>query len=176
MNHLHRVVSRLSCGLAVATGFLIGLIVIIVCLDVAARALLGGSIQSAGEVAILLMVAQIFLGFGGAQAEKANFSVELVTNALPAGIRRALTVLTLALASAAIGLLAYYSWRRAITSYEQGEATYGVIAFPVWPNRIVIALGLTVLAVQLLADAFAAPAPRAANAEDPERRPESTMD
>ena len=156
MLRFHRLVSSISRTLSVATGFLIGIIVIIVCLDVAARALFRSSIQAAGEIAILLMVAQIFLGFAGAQAERANFSVELVTGKLPLAIRNAIGALVMALSSAAVGLLAYYSWRKAITSVAQGEATYGVIAFPVWPNRLVIAVGLTMLAIQLLADFLAA--------------------
>lgn len=155
MTNLYGIISALSRGLSVGTGFLIGVITLIVCADVASRALLGASIHSAGEIAILLMVAMIFLGFAGAQADRANYSVELVTGMMPPRSRAALAVLTTALACAAIALLAWYSTRRAMVSFGQGEATYGVIAFPVWPSRIVIAVGLWVLALQLFADVLA---------------------
>ena len=32
-----------------------------------------------------------------------------------------------------------------------GEESYGTIAFPVWPSRLLIAFGLTMLALQLVA-------------------------
>ncbi len=40
----------------------------------------------------------------------------------------------------------------AIRSTQRGEVSFGVIAFPVWPGRIILAAGLILLSIQLLVD------------------------
>ena len=50
-----------------------------------------------------------------------------------------------------VSLIAWFSWSKAIDSTKAGEESYGTISFPVWPSRLLIAFGLTMLALQLVA-------------------------
>lgn len=147
------VIGAVSRTLAALSGFLIALVMAVVCLDVAIRFSTGGSLRGATEFAVLLLVALIFLGFAGAEAKGENYSVTLLTERLPFGGKVAFFALARLISASTIGLLAYLSWLKAIAATRAGEQSYGVIAFPIWPSRIIVAVGLTLLALQLLVSA-----------------------
>lgn len=151
MRTIVRWIASFNHFLATVAGLLTALIMLIVCLDVASRALLNQSIQGASEVAILLLVALVFLGFAGAEAKGENFSVTLLVRKLRPQPRRFLAIVTTLLSIAALGVLTWFSWTRGIDSAESGEQSYGVIAFPIWPSKLLVAFGLTMLVLQLAA-------------------------
>ncbi len=144
-------ITALNRVLATWAGLLTALITVIVCIDVASRGLFNRSIQGASEFVVLLLVALVFLGFAGAEAKGENFSVTILVHALRPGVQRALKGVTSLISLVAVGLLAWTSWSRAIVATRAGEESYGTIAFPVWPSRLLIAFGLTMLALQLIA-------------------------
>jgi TRAP-type C4-dicarboxylate transport system permease small subunit len=144
-------ISWFSYRLATLSGMVTALITVIIFIDIVSRSLLNHSVQGASEVAILLLVVMIFLGFAGAEAKGENFSMTILTNSLGPGARRATSIVSKLVSIATISLLAWFSWEEAIHSTISQEQSYGVIAFPIWPNRVVVAFGLTTLALQLLA-------------------------
>jgi TRAP-type C4-dicarboxylate transport system permease small subunit len=151
---VHAIAARITAlnrVLATWAGLLTALITVIVCVDVASRGLLNRSIQGASEFVVLLLVALVFLGFAGAEAKGENFSVTILVHALKPRTQRLLKIVTNLISLAAVGLLAWTSWSRAIAATQAGEESYGTIAFPVWPSRLLIAFGLTMLALQLIA-------------------------
>lgn len=151
MRAFARWITRFNRLLATIAGLLTALITIVVCLDVASRALANRSIPGASEVAVLLLLALVFLGFAAAESKGENFSVTLLVHALEPRTRRVLHVLASVLSLAAVALLAWFSWSRGIASTLTSEASYGTISFPVWPSRLLIAFGLTMLALQIFA-------------------------
>lgn len=151
MYALARWITSLNRLLATTAGLLTALITLIVCVDVAARGLLDRSVHGASELAVLLLVALVFLGFAGAEAKGENFSMTILVAALGRRMQRALKLVTSAISVAAVGLLAWLSWTKAIAATLAGEQSYGTIAFPTWPSRLLIAFGLTMLALQLVA-------------------------
>jgi len=150
MHAIVRWITSLNRTLATMAGLLTALITLIVCIDVASRGLLNRSVQGASEAAILLLVALVFLGFAGAEAKGENFSVTLLVRTLGPRWRRVYKVVANLISLAAIGVLAWFTWTRAIDATQASEQSYGVIAFPIWPSRLLIAFGLTMLFLQLL--------------------------
>lgn len=151
---MHAIAARITAlnrVLATWAGLLTALITLIVCADVAARGLFNRSLQGASEFAVLLLVALVFLGFAGAEAKGENFSVTILVHTLKPRTQRMLKIATTLISLATVGLLAWMSWSRAIAATRAGEESYGTIAFPVWPSRLLIAFGLTMLALQLVA-------------------------
>ena len=151
---MHAIAARITAlnrVLATWAGLLTALIMVIVCADVASRGLLNRSIQGASEFVVLLLVALVFLGFAGAEGKGENFSVTILVHRLNPAWQRSLKVVTNLISLAAVGLLAWTSWSRAIVATRSGEESYGTIVFPVWPSRLLIAFGLTMLALQLIA-------------------------
>jgi len=144
-------ITALNRVLATWAGLLTAVITVIVCLDVASRGLLNRSIQGTSEFAVLLLVALVFLGFAGAESKGENFSVTILVQALSAKTQWVLKVVTSLISLVSVGVLAWMSWSRAIAATKAGEESYGTIAFPVWPSRLLIAFGLTMLGLQLVA-------------------------
>lgn len=165
MRSIARWVTSLNRVLAVAAGLLTAFITLIVCVDVGSRALLAHSLPGASEVAILLLIALVFLGFAGAEARGENFTVTILLQALDGRWRHRLKTLAALASLATVGLMAWFSWTRAIASTIAAEVSYGSITFPVWPSKLLIALGLTMLALQLIASLLGVPADKEGAAE-----------
>jgi TRAP-type transport system small permease protein len=144
-------ITALNRWLATFSGLLTAIITLIVCVDVAARGLANHSLPGASEVAVLLLLAVVFLGFARAQAQGENFSVTVFTQSLRPELRRRFQVVADLVSLLTVSLIAWFSWSKAIDSTKAGEESYGTISFPVWPSRLLIAFGLTMLALQLVA-------------------------
>ncbi|HSV17729.1 MAG TPA: TRAP transporter small permease [Casimicrobiaceae bacterium] len=154
MPSILRWIDRITRGLAVVAGVLVALIMLVTCLDVLSRTAVNRSIQGASELVVLFLVALVFLGLAGAQASGSNFSVTILVRLLSRKARRVISAMTTLIALVAVGFLTWFSWTRAIASVAAREESYGVIPFPVWPSRLIIAIGLTMLVVQLLVELF----------------------
>lgn len=154
MTALYAWVSKANRLLAVWSGFATGLMMLAILADVFCRAILGFSIQGASELAVVMLITLVFLGLGGAQAESANFSVDILTRSLPPRVTRLLACIAMLISAVVIGLLGYYSWIKAIAAMLEGEVDYGVVPFPIWPARLLIAFGWSALTLQLVLEAF----------------------
>jgi TRAP-type C4-dicarboxylate transport system permease small subunit len=102
----------------------------------------------------LLLVSLVFLGLAAAQQQKQNFSVEILTQHFPVWLQRALELVGCLVCLAIVVLIAWPSSKQAITSFERGETGFGIVPFPIWPARTILAAGLWLLAVQFTCDAL----------------------
>ncbi len=100
----------------------------------------------------MLLIAKVFLGLAGAQATDSNFQVTVLTDQLSPRWKHAQQIMSLCIALVGIGIIAWLSTLYAISSTIQGEISFGVHAWPIWPERIILALGLCLLVVQILSD------------------------
>jgi TRAP-type C4-dicarboxylate transport system permease small subunit len=152
MVRLVSLLERFFHQLGVLSGFLTLLVMMLVVVDVACRFLLNAPIPGAEEVAILLLVAKIYISMPTAQQEGQNFEVDIVTRLLPSRTLRVVRSITLAVSVIVVGLIAWLTVGLAWESVLENELTSGTVAFPVWPSRILIAFGLVCLTVQFLID------------------------
>lgn len=166
MRSVARWITSVNRVLATAAGLITALIMVISCLEIASRGVLNFSIPGASETTILLLLALVFLGFAGAESKGENYSVTILVQTLRPGTRRVLRTIASLASLLAVTLMAWFSWSRGIAATLAGEASYGVISYPVWPSRLLIAFGFTMLALQLVAgmlnDYLATPTKRAA--------------
>ncbi len=144
--------SRFAIALGSLSGMSTMLLVLIIVPDVLGRKFFNAPIPGASEMGVLLLVCKIFLGLPGAQASGSNFSVSVIHGVMSPMQRRVADSLTTLIAAVVFGLMARMSVISAIRSTQRGEISYGVIAFPIWPGRIVLAVGLILLTIQLLMD------------------------
>jgi TRAP-type C4-dicarboxylate transport system permease small subunit len=141
---------RACVALGSLSGVLILVMILLVSVDVVIRKLFAETVPGASEINTLLLVALVYLGLAGAQARGAHFSVTLLRDRLPAGGRRATDMATTAVSLAFTGVLTVFTYGKAMQSFASGEASFGVVAFPIWPSRAAIALGFALLSLQLL--------------------------
>lgn len=150
-----RAVEQLNIRLGALAGVGTILLIFSVVPDLLARGLFGTSIYGMAEISIMLLVFIIFLALPAAQVHKEHFYVAVLDALLPEPALLLVKMLRCLASAAVVGLFAWYSINSAWESTLRLEQSYAVIAFPVWPARIGIACGLTLLTLQFLIDAIA---------------------
>jgi TRAP-type C4-dicarboxylate transport system permease small subunit len=145
-------VSEFNVKLGSASGMSTMLLMLIIVPDILLRKFFSVTIPLVAEIAVLLLIGKIFLGLPGAQASGANFHVSFFTERLAPVWQRRIRLAHTAFATLMVGMLAWLTALEAISSTQQGEITFGVDPFPVWPGRIVLAIGLCLLTGQLFLD------------------------
>ena len=161
-------VEWLILRLGIASGFATLLITVIISIDVGGRSLFSAPLHSSTEISELLLVALVFFGLAAAQQNRQNYAIDILSRHLPMSAQRVLEAIGYILSMIVVGLLAWLSTRQAISAYDRGEAGFGIISFPIWPGRFVLAFGLWLLVLQFIFDIIRQlmGQPRAAPTED----------
>jgi len=131
-------------------------------------------VPAAFEFMATMMVVVVFLAISLAQSRRSHIQVELVINLLPGGLRKALEVLHHLLSATLFALIAWFGWQAGLHSFRVGEFAAGLINYPIWPARLVLAFGATLMVVQCLLDLAAVFSSRFAT-EDRPHPPEATL-
>lgn len=145
-------VERFLMWLGIASGISTLLITLCVVVDVTGRSIFNNPIHGATELSELLLVAMVFFGLAAAQQGRQNYAIDIATRHLPASLQSALDLLSYLFCLAVTLALAWFSTNQAFSSFERGEAGFGIIPFPIWPARFLLAIGLWLLAVQFICD------------------------
>lgn len=106
------------------------------------------------EITEALMVVAIFMALSSAQQRNAHIRVEILVQKLARPAQIMLGLFGLACSIVFFALIAYYGWTAALRSILTGEFRQGQISFPVWPSRLALALGATIMAVQCIVEFY----------------------
>ena len=109
-------------------------------------------IPSAFEFIGTMMVVSVFLAVSLGQARRVHIQVELVVQMLPPSLQRVAETLHHFLSGGFFVLIAWASWPTALHSFRVGEFAAGLINYPIWPARMILAFGATLMAVQCALD------------------------
>lgn len=149
---LNRCLRGFCAGLGMLSGIATVLLMLSVVPDILARTLFGEAIYGMAEAGIMLLVLIVFLAMPAAQVRREHFQVSVLDAVLPAPAMRWVQACRYLVCTFISGGFAWYAIRGAIASTQRLEQSYAVVAFPVWPAKILAALGLTLLAVVFLLD------------------------
>ncbi len=147
-------VASASRAMARITGVLIILIMIAVVIDAVLRGMMGIAIWGVLEVGVLLLLALIYLGLPATQANRENFRVSIFAERFPPWVDRIVTWLLLGVQLAVLGILCWTSWRSSIYSFNRDEVSFGMVQIPLWPSRVMVSVGLTLLIIQSITAAL----------------------
>lgn len=120
----------------------------------------GYPIAGAFELTESLMVACVFLAIALAQRNGQHIRVDIALRAAGPRTRVALDTIANLLSFVLYGAIAYYGWHEFARSLAGGEFAAGIVRMALWPARLALALGATLMAAQALADLFTVAAPR----------------
>ncbi len=115
----------------------------------------GLMIPSIAEIAGFLLAAASFLALAHAFRHGAHIRVNLLLSRLPASLKWAAEVFSLAVA---LGLTVFFGWNvwlMVADSYTFGEVSYGIVAIPLWIPQSAMLLGLAIFAVAIADDLIA---------------------
>ena len=145
-------IRRLSLALGASAGAGTALLMLTVVPDLFSRSFLGEAVYGMAETGIFLLVLIVFLALGSAQVRKEHFHVGVLDTMISRDAGRWIWVLRHALSTLVCGVFTWYAAQGAIDSTRMLEQSYAVIEYPIWPAKIVVAVGLLLLTVQFLMD------------------------
>lgn len=140
-------------GLAALGTAMIGVLMLIICSDVVARNLLGGSLPLVSELSALTLVSIVYLQLGATIRHDRLARTEIFFESLKrrrpriGALLGATFDLVGAVACAGIAWSSLRILERDIDSHGY-IGVVGVLTFPTWPFRTLILVGVTVAAVQ----------------------------
>lgn len=148
---------RVNLGCALLSGFALLAMMCMGALDILGSnldvlGLTATPVPAAFEFMATMMVVNVFLGISLGQARRRHVRVELLIKILPRPLQIASDVLAHGLSLALFTLIAWFGWQSGLHSTNVGEYTAGLIQYPVWPARLVLAFGATLMALQCLFD------------------------
>jgi len=140
----------ISGALGVIASVLVMGLVIGMVADVAFRVINRTSVPGMFEVVELALAAAVYLGSPVTQRENGMIRVELLTSRLSGRVRKFVSVLSLSISLAVCALLATAALQGLLGAIATDEARIGLIAVSTWPSRLAIAVGVIVLAGEVM--------------------------
>jgi TRAP-type C4-dicarboxylate transport system permease small subunit len=130
--------------------FMVG-VMLLMTLDVTLRNTSGRPLAGLVDWTELLLVLMVFLGIAEAQRTGEHVAIDVVADKFPRWLRSGSYLI-----GGSVGLtvalgLAYSNTRNAVDSYAIREFRRGLAEVPIWPGRIVLALGFILFSLQIIA-------------------------
>lgn len=149
------ILNRANRLFAILSGFALLLMMLIGAFDVIGASVFNQPLPGAFEATETLMVASVFLALGLSQQRRAHISVEVVVGMMPRLWRRVSAVFSALLCALFFGMIAWFGWGIAVKSFLAGEFSSGLLNFPIWPAKIALACGASLIALQCVWDVVA---------------------
>ena len=130
------------------------LMVVVTIVDVLCRHLLKQPVPGVIELNEVLMIGIVFLGLGVAQKEDSHIRAELFVSRLGPERRRYFDLISLIFSVGFWTIILVQAVPKAWESFLTGEYREGLIKFPIWPARWMLAAGVLVICLQLVSDIY----------------------
>lgn len=121
-------------------------------IEVVGTQMLHTPVPGALELTESTMVLIVFGALAYAQIRRSHIRVELIYTNMGPRVRAAMDVFADICALVFFSLLLWQAYHEAVYSLQIGEATVGLIRFPLFPARIILAVGTGLLILQLILD------------------------
>ena len=156
---------KVNLACAVLSGIALLLMMVVGALDVIGTnldlvGLPSAPVPAAFEFVATMMVVSVFLAISLGQARRAHIRVEVVVNLLPRPLRKLADVIRHGLSMALFLLIAYFGALSAMQSFGVGEYAPGIVNFPIWPARLFLAFGASLISIQCAVDLIGVLSPR----------------
>ena len=129
--------------------WLIVFLMLLITANVACRFLIGKAILGTYELATLMLVGIVFFTLAYTQKHRGHVRMELVISRLRGTVRHSLEIFALLTCLGICIPLFYQTLLEAIKAVEVKMVTSGVIHWPAWPFKIVVAFGFLLLVIRI---------------------------
>lgn len=150
LRFLDRLLSRVN-NLALGLGAIcIMLIMTVGTLDVISVNTLGIPVPAALEASEVFLGVAIFMTFAHAQAMRQHIHVDLLFNKSSPAVQWVVTLLALVFGAALFCIFGVRALDLAMLSLRIGETANAAFAFPIWPAKLLVAIGAFVAMLEFL--------------------------
>jgi TRAP-type C4-dicarboxylate transport system permease small subunit len=102
------------------------------------------------EASVFMLVGAIFLCTAYVQAQRGHVGIEALAALLPAGVNRVRRIIVDCASTLFCGFFCWKSWTLFYEAWSEGQTTSSSFAPPLWIPYGLMAVGMTLLALQLL--------------------------
>jgi TRAP-type C4-dicarboxylate transport system permease small subunit len=152
MQLISKILERLALAVLLVGGIGMLISMFLGTADVVGTQVLSQPVPGAREITESTMVLIVFGALTYGQIRRSHIRVELLYTRLPPRGRAALDILADVCGLLFFGLLLWQAINEAQFSMQIEEATDGLIRFPLYPARIILATGTALLIVRLVLD------------------------
>jgi TRAP-type C4-dicarboxylate transport system permease small subunit len=96
-----------------------------------------------------LLVITTYFGVSIVAIERGHVKVDLLTRKFPRWIQNCVTIFGDLIGAAVFGLISWGAWKMAIYAVKIMEMRIGLYSFPLWPFKVLFAVGTTLFVIQL---------------------------
>jgi TRAP-type C4-dicarboxylate transport system permease small subunit len=157
LRRLRLAVAALAGGMALVSGAGFIVLALYIVLDVGGRYFLGVSSGVADEMGGYALAVGSLFALAHALSAGAHVRIDVLLPHLPARLRAALDRAAMVLMALFAGTLAYALWGLALDSYDIGARSMSPLRTPLAVPQTLMALGMTLLALQAVLLVFAPP-------------------
>ena len=143
-----RAVSLLARGSFLVAALLLLVLALMGFVDVVSTNTILVPVRGVLEISGSLLAVIVFLGLAEAQAQRANITIDILTERLGPRARRVSEVVTLAICTGFVAVLAWYTAMLALAAWRYNEVALGAFAFPVAPGKSIAAAGAIIAALE----------------------------
>lgn len=145
-------IDRIIKGSALFAGVCLLLMMLIGAFDVILSNFFDYPIPGAFEFTEALMIGAIFMAIALTQSNKMHIAVDLLTSRLAEPLRIKFDLASYVLSLIFFFIIAWQGWVYGLHSLKVGEYESGLIQFPVYPAKLTLALGASIMVLQCLKD------------------------
>lgn len=146
----YRWLSYLNTAAIVFGGISLLLLMLIGVTDILLTEILHTPLPGALEISESLLVCCVFMPLAWTQSRRRHVVMDFIRWYIGPNMRRALDIFVGICNLAFYILLSWQGWLLALRSLARREYAAGLIAIPLYPAKIVLAVGLTLMIIELL--------------------------
>jgi len=136
--------------LSIISGWLLGLVMMLMVIDVCARVFFNSPILGIPDIVTVFLPVLIFIPLAHTEILGEHIRVEMLTSTFSYKWQTVCEVLATVIGLIVMGIFAWQGWSVALDSISRLEYYPGLLRAPVYPAKTAIALGFTLMWIQLL--------------------------
>ncbi len=142
---MEKAIKAIASTLGIVATLATLVMMISIAIDVVFRILYNRSVPGVLEISETALVTAVFLGLAYTGATNSHIAVDLLTERLSKPVLRWVLSAAWALGTAYLVWLLYATATRAIPSFMARETRMGLVAWPIWPARWIIVIGIAAM-------------------------------
>ncbi|MDO5728036.1 MAG: TRAP transporter small permease [Actinomycetaceae bacterium] len=151
---MQRLIKSIASGLGIVATVATVVMMLSISADVFYRVFYRKSLAGLLEISETALVAAVFLGMAYTALTNSHVSVDLLTVRVKPKLARIFVLISWILVVVIVGWMVYATVLRAMHSTEEGEVRMGLIAWPLYPTRWIIVVGLVTMLIVALANVY----------------------
>jgi TRAP-type mannitol/chloroaromatic compound transport system permease small subunit len=153
LRSLTKIIDKIVVKQAEASSLIMAVLVVMVCYEVIRRYFFNAPTIWGLELTTFMFGVHFVMGYAYTEYFDGHVRVDIFSSKLPKKIQDILyIILTLCITLPLVSLLAIWAWDNAITSTKILESLSSAWAPPIWPVKLLMALGFTFLFLQVLSN------------------------